>query len=203
MSDMSELRDVLNRIEAKLVAAGKMYSALNFAIWEAVMILYYLLSAFFGLGGWESAVYWIAAFGVAMYFSMRIWKRLRAIELAGEQKRSTDALGMLTGMSWGIGALIGWFIVPWLNLGGSRDMSLAIGLLSFITVSVLGMWVSFLAYRVRDHEMIPSFLIPALGIPAIFCVSSAAIVVGGFFVALGFTLTVILYLYSAFRVIEG
>ena len=65
------------------------------------------------------------------------------------------------------------------------------------------MWLSFMAYHIRDFEMIPAFAISALGIPAMFLISSGTIVVGGFFVALGFTFTVVLYLYSAFRVVEG
>jgi hypothetical protein len=72
-----------------------------------------------------------------------------------------------------------------------------------IAISVFGMWLSFLIYGIRDNEIIPAFVLPALGIPAVYGLSSGAIVAGGFFIALGFTLTVVLYLYSAFRVVEG
>ena len=203
MGDVEDLKEVLNRIEGKLIAASKVYSALNFAMWEGIMILYYLIIAHVDLESWMSALYWVVAFSVAMYFTFRIWKRLEALDRKRDTNRTSDRVGMLTGLSWGIGALLGWFVIPMLNLGVNREASLAIGLLSFISISVFGMWLTFNAHKIRDAEMIPAFLVPVIGIISVHARDSGAMLVGGLFIALGFTLTVMWYLYSAFRAIEG
>lgn len=203
MNEVKELKDVLDRIEGKMIAAGKMYTALNFAVWEGVMILYYLLISVLVLETWETALYWIIGFGAAMYVTLLLGKRLSVLERAVGEGKSHRGVGVLVGVAWGIGAFVGWGLVPALNLGVSMEASFTMGLLSFIAISVFGMWLTFTAHGIGAKEMVPSFIIPAAGIPVAMAMKSGAIWFGGFAIALGFTLTVIWYLYSAFRVIEG
>ena len=202
MDEVSDLKNVLERIEGKLIAASKMYSALNFAVWEAIMILYYALEALFDLYAWETAIYWIAGFSLAMYFSYIVGKRLSNLEKNRDNKK-TRKCGIWIGISWGIGAFLGFGIVPAANLGVNMEASFSMGLLSFIAISVFGMWLTYSYYGCSSKETTPSFIIPAIGVPIVMSIKTDSVIIGGFFIALGFTLTIIWYLYNAFRVIEG
>ena len=203
MNDVKELKDVLSRIEGKLIAASKMYSALNFAMWEGVMVLYYIFLGIYNLAPWETALYWIVAFAVAMYFSGIVWKRLDLLEKSVKKEYKGNHAGVFVGLSWGIGALLGWWIIHMMHLGVNEESSMAIGFLSFIAISVFGMWLTFTLYNLRSFEMLPAFVVPVLGIPFVMNLQNGSMVLGGFFVAFGFTLTIVWYLYNAFRVIEG
>ncbi len=202
MNEVKDLKDVLNRIEEKLIAAGKMYSALNFAVWEAIMVLYYILEGLFDLHGWETAIYWIVGFSIAMYFTIVVGKRLSNLEENRNDKNGKKC-GIFIGISWGIGAFLGFGIVPAMNLGVNMEASFSMGLLSFIAISVFGMWLTYGYYGCSARETIPSFIIPAIGVPVVMGIKTGSVIIGVFFIAFGFTLTIIWYLYNAFRVIEG
>jgi len=92
--------------------------------------------------------------------------------------------------------------VPRMNPGVNPEASLAVGFLSFITLSIFSMWLVFAKYSGVEREIIPSFLIPALGIALAAKMESGAMAWAGFTVGLGFALTVLLYIHSAFGAIE-
>ncbi len=202
MNEVSDLKNVLERIEGKLIAASKMYSALNFAVWEAIMILYYVLEALFDLYAWETAIYWIVGFSLAMYFSYIVGKRLSNLEKNRDNKKARKC-GILVGVSWGIGAFLGFGIVPAMNIGVNMEASFSMGLLSFVAIGVFGMWLIYSYYGCSSKEITPSFIIPAMGVLVVMSIKTGAVIIGGFFIALGFTLTIIWYLYNAFHAIEG
>lgn len=73
------------------------------------------------------------------------------------------------------------------------------GFLSFIAFSVFAMWLVFAKYGGIEREIIPAFLMPAIGIPITRDLETGAMAWAGFIVSLGFSLTVVAYIYSAFR----
>ncbi|NJE27114.1 hypothetical protein E3E22_10935, partial [Thermococcus sp. MV5] len=79
MEEVKELKEVLERVEGKLIAAGKMYGAMNFGIWLSVMLFYYAIIGVVDLPWQFNLVYWPVAFIVAMGFTGRIWKRLQKL----------------------------------------------------------------------------------------------------------------------------
>ncbi|NJE02061.1 hypothetical protein [Thermococcus sp. JdF3] len=203
MEDVRELKTILERVEGKLIAAGKMYGAMNFGAWLSVMLLYYVIIGVFDLPWQFNIVYWPVAFMLAMGFTGRVWKRLQRLGMVtGNEVESSTTGGILIAFSWITGIILGWGLVPRMNLGVNPDSSLAVGFLSFIAFSVFGMWLIFAKYSGVEWEIIPSFLIPALGIAFAAKMESGAMVWAGFLVALGFSLSVMLYIYSAFRAIE-
>ena len=47
VEEVRDLKDVLERVEGKLIAAGKMYGAMNFGAWLSVMLFYYVIIGMF------------------------------------------------------------------------------------------------------------------------------------------------------------
>ncbi|NJE76710.1 hypothetical protein [Thermococcus sp. ES12] len=203
MEDVKELKEVLERVEGRLIAAGKMYGAMSFGAWLSVMLLYYVIIGVFDLPWQFNIVYWPVAFMLAMGFTGRIWRRLQKLGMVtGKEVESSTTGGILIAVSWITGIALGWGVIPRLNPGVNPEASLAVGFLSFITFSIFGMWLVFAKYSGVEREIIPSFLIPALGIALAAKMESGAMVWAGFLVALGFSLSVMLYIYSAFKAIE-
>jgi hypothetical protein len=211
--NIDELKEALERIEEKLISAEKVYSAMQFQIWLVAMILYYLIISPFRYVPWQlTATYWILAFIVFAYFSSRILKRLiNLLGSYGKDMKSSPAFGMGIALSWTCGLVIGWVLVP-KAISGVMELhqSIAVGFLSFISISVFGMFVTFLYFaKSFEREMIPAFLIPALTIPTIGSIQvptigniPTSVVYAGLSVGLAFSLTVLAYLISAFRVIR-
>ena len=203
MEDVKELKDVLERVEGKLIAAGKMYGAMSFGAWLSVMLFYYVLMGLFGLSWRFSLIYWPVAFVAAMTFTGRVWERLKRLgKVTGREMKTSRTGAILVALSWTAGITLGWVIVPGMNLGVTPDASLAVGFLTFIAVSIFGMWLVFARYGEAEREIVPAFLLPALGIPLARGMESGAMLWVSFLVALGFSITILWYLYSAFRAIE-
>ncbi|QDA30474.1 hypothetical protein FH039_01005 [Thermococcus indicus] len=203
MEEVRELKTVLERVEGKLIAAGKMYGAMNFGAWLSVMLFYYVIIGVFRPSWQFNLVYWPVAFVVAMGFTGRVWKRLQKLgRVTGREAEASTFGGILIALSWIAGIILGWGVVPGMHLGVNAEASLAMGFLSFIAFSVFAMWLVFARYGGAEREIIPAFLIPATGIPIAMRMEAGAMAWAGFIVGLGFTLTVMWYLHSAFRAIE-
>ncbi|ASJ08221.1 hypothetical protein A3L11_02850 [Thermococcus siculi] len=203
MEEVMELKDVLEKVEGKLIAAGKMYGAMNFAVWLVIMLFYYVLMGLFDLSWKFGLVYWPLAFIVAMVFTGRIWRMFKRLgRVTGEELGLSSGGGVLVGLSWMVGMIVGWVIVPRMGLGVTDEASVAMGFLTFIGISVLGMWLVFARYGGMEREMIPAFLLPLTGVPAAMKMVDGSLLWASFLVALGFSATVLWYLYSAFRAIE-
>ncbi|AEH24037.1 hypothetical protein [Pyrococcus yayanosii] len=203
MEEVRELKEVLERVEGKLIAAGKIYAAINFAFWLLVMAIYYVVIGLTELPGWANGLYWGSAVVVAIFFIGKVWGRFvklyRAVEKGGEIGRAW-ILPIVA--SWMIGSVIGWGIIPRTSMAVNETARLAVGFLTFIGISLLGQWLVLTGGHWREREMIPSFLLPLLAVPIAWKMENGAIVWAGFVVTVGFTATVLLYLYSAFRAIE-
>jgi|GEM_PF-713504 len=216
MSEMNadDLKDVLERIEGKLISAEKIYSAIQFQIWLIAMVFYYLITFHLRVVSWQvTATYWILAFIVFILVSIRIWKRLiNLLRSHGKDTRSSPAFGMGISLSWICGSIVGWMLIPKTLSDLQIHQSLAIGFLSFISISVFGMFLTFLYIaKSFEKEMIPAFLIPVVAIPAmmripdgfiVYAGSSITMIYAGFSVAFAFGLTIVTYLFSAFRTIR-
>lgn len=199
MEEVEELRQVLERVEGKIIAAANVYGAMNFTIWLVAMSLFFVLLGF-GLSNPTGAlIYWGSAIILGVYASVKLWRRIE--RLAGTEKgREAGAVGI--GVSWAIGSFIGWWVIPNMtNIGVSEDSRLAVGFLVFIGLSLLGQWLVMGGGK-WHREMIPSFLLPFLAIPRAMEIERAAILWAGFVVVVSYGLTVLLYLYSAFKAIE-
>ncbi|WP_297519665.1 hypothetical protein [Thermococcus sp.] len=199
MEEAKELKSVLERVEGKLIAAGKIYGAMNFAIWLVVMSLFFVLFGVFNINILISVAYWGVAMLIGVYASVKLWERIK--RLGGTPKGGrAGALGI--GLSWAIGSLIGWWVIPSITeIGVSEDSRLAVGFLAFIGLSLLGQWLVMTRGK-SEYEMVPSFLIPFLTIPVVIGMKNWAMTWAGFVVAFSYGLTVLLYLYSAFKAIE-
>ncbi|ASJ15220.1 hypothetical protein [Thermococcus radiotolerans] len=193
MEEVKELREVLERVEGKLIAAGKMYGAMNFGVWLAIMSLYYVMMGVLNLPWQFNLIYWPVAFIVAMKFTGNVWKRY--VRLAGISGSSWKEGAVIMGI-WITGVLLGWIVVP-LALNKPVDTEIGVALLTFISFSVGGMFA-----LTREREMIPAFGIPALLIPLAYSTVSNATVLAAFGISLGFSLTTLWYLHSAFMAIE-
>ena len=200
MDDVNELKDILGKVERKMVAAGKIYGAMNFAFWLVAMLGYYILGSFVSYGLVFSIIYWPVAFGISVVFGIKISRLISKVE---GKTGSSKGFGTCIGASWGAGAVIGWFAIPSMNLDVNSTVSLSLGFLSFIAISVFGMWLTFEFYKIKSREMLPSFLFPAIGIPVATMMKNNAMLWAGFLVAMGFSLTILWYTYSAFRTIGG
>ncbi|AHL22929.1 hypothetical protein BD01_1318 [Thermococcus nautili] len=79
MEDVKELKSVLERVEGRLIAAGKIYGAMNFAVWSSIMLLYYVIIGLLNPSWKFNLVYWPAGFMLAMLFTGKIWKSLKRL----------------------------------------------------------------------------------------------------------------------------
>ncbi len=204
MEDVKELKDVLERVEGKLIAAEKMYSAMNFALWLSVMAFYYLLNGLVTLRGPVSLGYWMVAIVLAVPLTIKIWNRLKGLysTFYPNSRRNGRKIAVLVTLPWVVGSAVGWWLIPSItSIGVSADARLGVGFLSFIGISLLGQWLVMTQGRC-EFEMMPSFILPLLAIPIAWNMNSGTITWVSFVVATGFSLTILWYLYSAFRAIE-
>nr|WP_297501270.1 hypothetical protein [Thermococcus sp.] len=199
MEEVRELKETLERVEGKIIAAANVYGAMNFAFWLVAMSLFFVIIGLAGAGPRLSVAYWGTAIAIGVYVSAKLWGRME--RLTGPREGSKlGALGI--GLSWAIGATIGWWIIPDMtSIGINAETRLAVGFLTFIGLSLLGQWLVMSTGK-RHYEMIPSFLFPLLAIPVAVNMGKGAMVWAGFVVAVSYGITILLYLYSAFKAIE-
>lgn len=203
MQEVRELKNVLERVEGKLIAAGKLYGAMNFGVWLSVMLFYYSIIGVADIPWQFNLIYWPVAFIVAMGFTGRVWKRLQRLgRVTGRKVEISGKGGILIALSWITGIILGWGVIPHMSPGVNAEASMAVGFLSFIAFSVFAMWLVFARYGRIEREIIPAFLIPATGIPIAKGMETGAMAWAGFLVGLGFSLAVLAYIYSAFKAIE-
>lgn len=203
MEEVRELKDVLERVEGRLIAAGKMYGAMNFGAWLSVMLFYYTIIGVFKPSWQFNLVYWPVAFIAAMGFTGKVWRRLQRLgRVTGRKAEVSTTGGILITLAWITGIVLGWGVIPGMHLGVNAEASMAVGFLSFIAFSVFAMWLVFAKYGGIEREIVPAFLIPAMGVPVARGMESGAMAWAGFLVGLGFSLAVLLYIYSAFKAIE-
>ncbi len=203
MEDVKALRETLERVEGRLIAAGKVYSAMNFAFWLTVMAIYYALEGIVNMRGVASTVYWSGAILIGIPLTIRIWRRFERLCAtshpgAGRAGRRT---AIQIALAWILGSVIGFFVIPSMTaIGVNADARFATGLLSFIGIAILSQWLITTEGR-SEFEMIPAFLLPAIAIPVVWNMESGAIIWAGFVIVTGFSITILWYLYSAFKAI--
>ncbi|WP_232460876.1 hypothetical protein [Thermococcus gorgonarius] len=108
MEEVKELKDVLERIEGKLIAVGKMYGARNFGAWISVMLFYYVILGLFEVSWRFNLIYWPVAFAIAMTFTRRVWKRFkRRGKVTGREVEVLKTGTILMVLSWTAGTVLG------------------------------------------------------------------------------------------------
>ncbi len=202
-----ELKEAIERVEEKLISARKIHTAIQFQTWLVVMILYYIIISPFNKPPWQiTAIYWTLALAVFGYISMKVLRRMKNL-LKGYGRDIGDSryFGLSMTLSWIAGAVIGWMIVPSLLMqSGVEEISaIATGFLSFISISVFGMFLTFMYFaKSFEKEMIPAYAIPALSILLIGRIAMESMVYAGFSIGLGYSFTVLLYLYTTFKALR-
>lgn len=196
MEEARELREVLERVERKIFAAGKIYAAMNFAYWLAVMSMFYVILAFFRISGPVSIAYWVGAIVAGAIVSGILFRKIVVIARAKGDVEWRKSVGLMIALSWILGAVMGFYAVP-----SMFSASFGVALLTFLSVSLFGMWIVLGHFESPDPEMVPSFLVTAIGAAVAHVSGGEMAVWAGFVIAFAFSLTVLLYLYSAFRVI--
>ncbi|MBE8539654.1 hypothetical protein [Geoglobus acetivorans] len=196
MEDTEELRKILEKVERKIVAVGKIYSAINFAYWLMVMSVFYVVLALFSPSSIISAVYWIAAMIAGVAVSGILFRRIMHIAKMSGEKRESKTMAALIFLSWVAGAIIGFIVLP-----ATLSAGFGAALLSFLSISLFGMWAVLSHLEGSELEMVPSFLITAIGAVVAFTSAENLSVWAGFVIAAAFSITILLYLYSAFRII--
>ena len=170
---------------------------MNFTYWLAVMCLFYIIIAFFSPSAILSTVYWMTALALGAVVSVFVLRKLiYLVRLQEEQKEWRASVSIFLAVSWIAGAITGFILIPSLP-GGGFD----IGLLSFISISIFGMWLTFAVCIKRDNEMIPSFSLPAIGALITYFAGGEMTVWAGFLIAFSFSITIFLYLYNAFKAV--
>lgn len=200
MSDVNELKKVLSDLEKKLISVEKIFAAFPFALWMAIMLFYSNVAGVLQVP-WEfNMVYWAAAVIIAVFFMTKCWEKVAQLSRVMNKNvvLSKTKVLMLTGLPWIIGAIIGWGFIPMIHLSANPEVNIALGLISFIVISVFGMFLALAKYTVQK-EMIPAFIIPPISIPLVLGATNAMEVACSS-IALGYTLTILWYLYSAFKI---
>ncbi len=196
MEEVKELKSILERVEGKLIAAGSIYGATNFAYWLFIMSLFYVISEIVNLPAMAIGFYWGGAVLGGFVFTGRVFRSLINLYITSGRKVGSFPMWRLI-IPWSTGAIAGWWVIP-TTLNAPSNVRFAVGLLSFIAISLFGQW----ALLTRDRESIPAFSIPALAILVALTRNTGASSWAGFAIATGFSLTILLYLHSAFRAIE-
>jgi len=203
MEDVAQLKNVLEKIEGKLIAARKMYVAMTFAFWLIIMLLYYVIFPYVKVSPLFTAIYWIVTMAIYFWISSIILKNYERLKNASSSSSSKHT-GIFIAISWIIGSFIGWFLIPNLQVNVNCLALLASGFLSFISISLFGewLWFQYCCKHWNNIEMIPAFAIPGAGIPFALNMGNESMIWAGFIVALGFSITIFWYLYSAFKSIR-
>jgi len=194
---MEMMKDILERVEKKMIMGGKIYSAMSFQFWVVVLAGYYVISYAIKDYGITTMVYWTSAGIFFIYLMRKIWKKI--VQLY-EAKRSYRGIEVVT---WLIAAFVGWFLIPWiLQTKIGFLVSLAIGLLSFIFLGIIGMLLTYHLITKRwEKELLPGAFIPLILMPLLFFISIDLMYYAGMIVVLAYGITVFLYLYDAFKYI--
>jgi len=195
--DLEELKEVLKRVVGKILATEKILHSLNFQIWIVIMSGYYLIIApLEKIPVWLTICYWTVGTIVFIYITRSVWRRVSLLISEGNIRGIN--VGIL--ISWIIASILGWFLVPSM-LDAQFLQRLAVGLLSFLSLGVLGMMITiYLNTKRIAIEMIPAAAIPALLIPAVFFVKGNPMDFAGMCAVFSYGTTVIIYIYRAFKV---
>lgn len=128
MEEVRDLKDVLERVERKLIAAGNMYGAMNFGVWLSVMLFYYVIIGMFRPPWQFNLIYWPPALIVAMSFTGRVWKRLQRLErVTGREVEVSTTRGILITLAWITGIILGWGVISRMSLGVNGEANMPWG----------------------------------------------------------------------------
>jgi|GEM_PF-3598772 hypothetical protein len=175
MSDVREMRKVLQRVESKLVASREIYAGIQYTSWVAILSMYVALYTLLGSKFTEGpimGVFWAGALALIIYVNMVVWKKMG--HLSGRA-----VMGAWAG--WVIGVAF-WFILP-----------PAMGFLAFIALGNLWMSVA-----TRDYRMAIPAVASIGAMPLVQATAEPWLMAVGF-VMFGYAITSLLYMLGAFK----
>ncbi len=184
------MKDVLERVERKLIIMGDVYGAINYLGWTIVlgvyMLLYVLIYAYeikvnYGI---IMGIFWSLGMAFIIYLNAVVWKKIKQLRLESARIKVREFWGWVVG-------LVLWFLIPMVI---HEDWSLALGFLLFIIGGNLGLALSF-----KDYRSTPPVITSLLAIPLVTGVSfdfTWAIAV--LFANVGYAISAMLYLLSSF-----
>ena len=200
---MEGMKEVIEKIEKKLIASSKIYAAMNYGIWAAILIIYEIMfvplfiykptevwfSTHPPYAGIMVGVFWTIAIGFLVYVNKIAWKKMKQLNVEKSSKYNSHP--MIIG--WVIAAVF--FVLPSLLIHASWAYSL--GFLLFIITGNIGIYICC-----RNYESFASIASAIIAIPFIFFVSldmAWFLAIG--FVAGGYAISTMLYLWSTFRLV--
>ncbi len=194
---MEEMVEALERIEKKLIASSDVYGALNYASWTIILGVYLALCTiiysccrttehFWYITG----VFWALAFVFIFYINALVWKKVRHLR---EYHRKGIWSIMILG--WIIGGII-WTILPVLW----NPQSSILGFLIFIICGNMGISIA-----IRDYRPLMPVITSALATLMVIWGNTGQGYMGWSlgteFVLVGYSLSTLLYLWSAFTLV--
>ena len=203
---MDEMKDVIEKVERKLMASSNVYAGMNYIAWTGVLSAYQLilLSVYFtGAYEWFWAhtiyasifmgLFWgISALFIA-YVNATLWKKTKHLMRRNKKNGKGAEITMIAG--WIIaGILFGILPVmihePW---------SAAFSFLLFIISGNSGIAMGFRDYRATMPVITSLIAIPFILIDSV----NASWLIAIQFVTVGYALSTILYLWNTFTLVNN
>ncbi len=194
------MEKLLERVEKKLIMGGKIYSAIVFQFWLVTLAGYYIVSYVLREYMIVTPLYWGVAIFLFILLASRSWEKV----VRYHKPTAESSSGIYVAISWMLAGIVGWFLIPLLlqRLGIDFLLSLAIGLLCFVSLAITGIFFTYRAVIKKwEWELLPGAIVPPLLLPLLFCVSGDPMYYAGMIVVLSYGTTVLLYLQDAFRYI--
>ncbi len=199
---MEGMKEVIEKIEKKLIASSKIYAAMNYGIWAVILIIYEViyvpLIIYKPTEAWFTAhppyagviigVFWTVAVIFLVYVNVIAWKKIKQlkVEMVSKSRRHSIIVG------WVVGAAFFW--LPMLI---HASWASSLGFLLFIISGNIGIYLCC-----RNYESFATIFSAIIAIPFIFFASldmAWFLAVG--FVAGGYAISTMLYLWSTFKLV--
>ncbi len=207
MIEMDEMKDVIEKVEKKLIASSQVYAGMNYIAWTVVLAVYQLilLGVYFNKGAYEwlwthtiyagifMGLFWgISALFIA-YINVTLWKKTKHLMQRNKKNGKGAEITMIAG--WVIaGILFG--VLPMMIY---EPWSAAFSFLLFIISGNSGIAIGF-----RDYKATMPVITSLIAIPFIIVESiDASWFIAIQFVTVGYALSTILYLWNTFTLVNN
>ncbi len=191
---MEELRDVLERVEGKLVVVRYVHAAIAFVYWVTVLAIFYTVVGVVGRVEYRTALaFWL----ISILFYYPIWNRSK--RLLGLNFRK---FALKVGIPLALILILSPWITSFLMGFTSPDRAIGIGILCSISGYLLIVAVVVkLRWGRFPKEMIPAILTFAFS-PLVLIVENPLMFIG-YAIMTTYCITALIYLIKAIGVVEG
>ena len=202
---MEEMKNVLEKVEKKLIASSQVYAGMNYIAWTIVLSVYQLifLGVYFNRGVYEwlwthpiyegiiMGLFWGISALFIVYVNVILWKKMKHLTQRNKKKEREEEITMIAG--WIIaGILFG--ILPMII---HEPWSAAFSFLLFIISGNSGIAIGFRDYKATMPVITSLIAIPFTIVGSI----DASWFIAIQFVTVGYALSTILYLWNTFKLV--